>query len=307
MRKLGWKMMVLALMGAMVIGIFSGCGNKEENDRTVADAPESTVQEADEEAQETIEAEPMDDIYEFVFTGSGEDRDGNKFTITLLGKEDGSVEAQSEEIPTLLLEGNWEFVENKGYKITLDDGWNYPVICPSYNTQTSEFSFNFNLSMVDYTFTYKDEEFADHYDGVGLEELPTFACTGWCHDNTLLPATLRLYEDGTCRVQSDFSVPIMDMGRKGTWSYNEETNTYVFDFEQDQWEHALTYEEDGVVSYRHYLGPNDEYEHWPVADGPKEFTSHVESVYDEATQTYTIEFSAICCSVVDWTGTYTTE
>ncbi len=291
---------ILLVAGA---GMMTGCQGK--------DSQGSESNQGKEPSDESNKGGVTDkNEYEFEFVGTGTDAEGKELTIKIVGNKDSeqTISAESEDIPTLLLEGTWELVENKGYKISIDDGWNYPVVYTKYDTEKKEFSFDLSLSMVDYTFVYQDEAFASVYDGEGLKALPTFACTGWCHDNTLLPATLRLYEDGTCRVQSDYSVPIMEMGRTGKWSYDETDNKYIFDFDEDQWEHCLTYEEDGVVSYRHYLGPNDEYEHWPTAEGAKEFKpAHVESVYDESVGTYTIEFSAICCSVVDWTGVYTVE
>lgn len=238
-----------------------------------------------------------------------------EFMVTL--NDDGTLLLTSNEIETLETSGHWTLVANKGYKVYFEDRFN--TYCyGSYSSSTKDHSFNYNLelgigSFVDITFKMHDEGFASTYDGIGIEGKPiVFTSTGWCHDNTLLTSYLWCYEDGTAMTFSYFNVPIMVMKRTATYNYDKVNHQFSFTFNDEPMDNALSYDEAtgkdaGKKCYRHYLGPNDVYETYPCDEEIPVFTKNVTSTYNQETKTYTIDYTAICCSYVDWTGTFVGE
>ena len=170
--------------------------------------------------------------YEFVFKGAS-DFKGTTYNIVVYGNKDAenSITVGVEEIPEVTSGGRWVLVANKGYKIYFDDS-NETFVYTKFDAATKELSFNYNVVLgnaygsAKVNFKYKSDSFAATYDGVGLGPVPpTF--TGKADGGAMIVnVTLSCFEDGTC-----VSAYSTRSHRKGTWSYDAETNTYNFEFE----------------------------------------------------------------------------
>lgn len=288
----------------------------------------------------TKQQQTTDGDYEFVFTGSGVFSDGNEYNVTITGNKDKdkTFDLRVEEMPALELDGTWVYVENKGYKLYFNDSGG-SFVYSKYDTQSKEFSFKYSLNLggglgqTKVTMTCLDEKFSSVYDGVGLPPIPpTFTGYGWggAKGVNKYTCTLICNEDGTC-------VSITDTAgidpRYGTWEYNEETNVYSFEFEEEVYpsNYIRPRPEDNKQSYLHGYGVlkdleegHTEYvQYMPVEDFDEQpqFTTSTwyydengnkvetpfETTYDEETKTYTLIYEAMAKRFLDRIVTYTLE
>lgn len=175
--------------------------------------------------------------YEFVFSGSVETNTGRTFTLALTGNKDEeqTLDLTVQEMPALSIDGNWTFTENKGYKIFLNDA-NGTFAYSRYDTDTQTFSVTFDYDMGNFgrpraVLTYKDEAFAEVYDGVGLGlKPPTFSLEGYTTFNHYSYGTLSFKEDGTVTANLTNTGAGWYFNREGFWEFNEETQEYDFWF-----------------------------------------------------------------------------
>lgn len=142
-----------------------------------------------------------------------------------------------DENEALELDGNWVYVENKGYKLYFDDADdNY--VYTKYDTETKEFSFNYTLDLGGgygssrMKFTAKDKNFASVYDGKGLGvHPPLFTGGGWgsSYATSWRNTNLTCYEDGICVSTCVYK----GVTRPGKWTYDETANQYSFEFQPE--------------------------------------------------------------------------
>lgn len=175
--------------------------------------------------------------YEFVFVGSSSEfNDGRELNVSIYGNKDEgkTFNMRVKELPQINIKGKWVFVENKGYKLYFEDGAD-SYVYSSYDTTSKNFGFTYTLNCGEIVgssnikFAYKDEKFANTYDGIGLgKRPPVFDTVGIyalaCGNNT---GKLSCNEDGTFIATAGGST------RKGTWTYDEDRNEYTFNFEFD--------------------------------------------------------------------------
>ena len=179
-----------------------------------------------------------DDTHAFVFTGTTESNTGRTLNISILGEKDSDALAvEIKELPLLELGGRYEFVENKGYKIYLNDG-NDTFAYAQYDPATKDFSMPCYIDMGSYgmqkvNFTYHDEDFAASYDGVGLGKTPpAFLMThGWGGGVQEGSGKLACNEDGTVSASATCAAGIF-VTRTGTWTYDEANDRYEIVFSE---------------------------------------------------------------------------
>lgn len=284
-------------------------------------------------------SEKSEDNSEFVFKGSGKFGDGNDYHITLVGNKDDekSFLLTVDEIPMLELGGTWVMVENKGYKLYLDDT-DGTYVYTRYNPATKEFSAKFNLNLSGglgrskVALTYRDEEFAKEYDGKGLPmHPPTFTGYGWAGlwSKTKYDCSLICREDGTCvSITDKTGVP----NRNGVYTYDEETNVFSFEFEDEVYQsnylnsnaytgfdlayihcYGSAMNDDGVTGWVEYYDATKEMPkfntctwHYDKETGEK-VVIDFKTTYDEATKTYSLIYEAFAKGFVDRLVTYTVE
>lgn len=293
----------LALAFALCLGL-AGCGACQQDDSPIGGGSEN----------------------EFVFTGTGTATNGRTLSFVITGDPDGSLEVTVEEIPVLHLPGHWTFVENKGYKIYFDDGTG-TFEYTRYDTETGEFYFTTTVSTGSYgtpevTFTYQDESFAETYDGIGLgRRPPVFNLYGWYGGRLGWDGIIRCAEDGTFIATAR---PERSETRTGTWTYDEETDTYSLlcdtavlwanghEMTEDEWKVAPTGRPDAPIeewSDRQYeLGRGDlttlswdEYVARNYCKGPFNTTATYEG--DTVTYSISFDFDYIMTYITVFTGT----
>lgn len=274
--------------------------------------------------------------YEFVFEGGGVFTDGVNYHVNIVGNKDAdkTFTLSVEEFPMLVMTGNWVFVEHKGYKLYFDDTEG-SFAYARYNADTKEFTVKYNLNLgggqgrTKVVLTCKDEAFSSEYDGEGLPPLPpTFSGHGWNGTNRH-DCILYCYEDGTCvSVTDKAGVP----DRKGTYTYDAETNVYSFEFEDESSHYPANYiqtDADGNTFYRLdycvFRGDDPSKGNFrasiPTTDGFPQFTTgawyfneagekveyEFKTTYDEATKTYTLYYEAYSKGLQHRVVTYTVE
>lgn len=300
------------LIVCMSLSMLMGCANKSEGD------PVNTGD------------------YEFVFEGGGVFADSVNYHVSITGNKDAdqTFVLRVEEMPMLEMTGNWVLVEHKGYKLYFDDSEG-SFAYSRYDASTKDFTVKYNLNLgggqgrAKVVLTYKDEAFSSEYDGEGLPPLPpTFSGHGWLGSNRH-DCVLYCYEDGTCvSVTDKAGVP----DRKGTYTYDAETNVYSFTFEDESSHYPANYiktDEEGNTYYDMVytaLVTDDPskgiYSTWlPTADGFPQFTTgawylneqgekveyEFKTTYDEATKTYTLYYEAYSKGLLHRVVTYTVE
>ncbi len=214
-----------------------------------------------------------DSQYEFEFTGSTEIQ-GTEYHSTIYGNEDSTFALRIEELPTAEMTGTWTFVDGKGYKLYFDDT-NSSFRYTKYDPETKQFSFNYKLDLGDTNggsgdiqFVYEDADFANQYDGEGLGPMPPVFNGYTTYMGAMvalgepMKCTLTCYEDGTCTSVSSNEVKFASP-RNGTWSFDEESNTYTFEMEPEPFEGA---------AYWKFTKPvgtplEDAAEHWTIMGG----------------------------------------
>ena len=272
--------------------------------------------------------------YEFVFEGGGVFDDGVNYHVTVYGNKDESLSLHVAEMPTLSMSGHWVFVENKGYKLYFNDAQE-SFAYARYDTATEEFTVKYSLNLgggqgnAKVTLTCKDEAFAAEYDGIGLPPLPpTFTGHGWNGTNRH-DCILYCYEDGTCKsVTNKAGVP----DRMGTYTYDEETNVYSFEFEDEKDHYPANYigtAADGSTYYRLdycvFRGDDPSKGNFrgqiPTSEGFPQFTTSAywidengekvwydfKTTYDEETKTYTLYYEAYSKGLQNRVVTYTVD
>lgn len=282
-----------------------------------------------------------DGDWEFVFAGSGVFADGNEYNAVIRGNkdEDQTFVLTIEELPALELGGTWVLVEGKGYKLYFDDSGN-SYSYSYYDTDTSTFSLKYTLNLsgglgsAKINFMFRDEAFASVYDGEGLPpHPPTFTATGYGNLAALTPYyfTLICNEDGTC-----VSVPARaDIDkRNGTYTYDEESNVYSFEFEDQEYtSNYLFTDDDGKQYYRHMytasvdntlqygVGYSELIEYTGTESQPQfntavthtdkttgePVTIEYKTTYDEETKTYSLIYETFAKCFLDVYATYTVE
>ncbi len=175
--------------------------------------------------------------YQFAFSGTVETVTGRTFTLDLNGNKDEekTLTLAVEEMPALSIGGNWEYVENKGYKIFLNDA-NGTFAYTRYHTDSKTFTVMFDYDMGNFgqpkvNLTYKDEDFATKYDGIGLgKKPPSFSLTGYTTFNHYGYGSLLFKEDGSVAANLTNTGAGWYFNRSGKWEFNEETQEYDYWF-----------------------------------------------------------------------------
>lgn len=251
--------------------------------------------------------------FEFVFSGTVTTDTGREFTLFLTGSDgsedeegddaeqaDGTRAAEGEaelivsEMRALSVDGTWQYVENKGYKIYLEDA-NNTYMYSRYNEETKQFTVTFNCSLGNFgqpraQLSYTDESFAEVYDGEGLGlKPPTFNLAGYNTYNHYSYGTLMFNEDNTLSVNVTNTGAGWYFSRVGFWEYDEDANVYTYWFTDNTI--SLTdgnmgirgQEPDTYVNWTKnvYEGKTDE-EGNPVIE--TEFNTHLD--YDEFVNDY---------------------
>lgn len=175
--------------------------------------------------------------YEFVFTGTVETNTGRTFTLEMNGNKDDaqSLTLTVKEMPALSMTGHWVFVENKGYKVYLDDTLG-TYAYSRYNPDTKTYSVMFDYDLGNFgqpraVLTYSDPDFANSYDGVGLgTKPPIFALTGYTTYKHYSYGSLVCSEDGTVSATLTNTGAGWYFNRSGNWVYDEAADEYVIEF-----------------------------------------------------------------------------
>lgn len=203
------------------------------------------------------EPPPVESRYEFEFKGVSSDFEGGRtLNVTIYGNKDAekTVALRVEEYPQILIEGNYVYVEGKGYKIYFKDATS-AYVYSQFDDSTDTFSFNYTLDVgslgsARMKFTYTDTSFV--YDGEGLGRTPpTFIGTG----SGVGSDTVQLIcnEDGTFT-----STPVTNKyggTRTGTWEYDKNSDRYLLHFDVDtKYNQAFTLNEADASG--HYCGYN---------------------------------------------------
>lgn len=270
---------------------------------------------------------------EFVFTGeaSGFGENGDlSYHFNIENDEDGAFFLSIDELPTAEILGTYEYVEGKGYKLYFEDS-SQSVVYTKYDPDTKAFAFNYKANLGEggcakVAFSAENDDFADVYDGEGLGAAPpVFEGAGYGSGagKTMIPVDVTCYEDGTAKVNYTGSRPgTFGTKRTGTWSFDEAANVYHFHFDEEEYPDAYLrdYDNDNGLEYRYFTGvwegeaPNGTEvngtqveELWDVEEGPRNMTADVDSVYDEATNTHTINFVAVSLNYIMFTASYTAE
>lgn len=264
---------------------------------------------------------------EFAFAGeaSGFGDNGDvTYHFNIENDEEGTLFLSIDELPTAEILGTYEYVDGKGYKFYFEDSAK-SVVYTKYDPATKAFTFQYKVNLgaqgcAKVLFTYENEAFAGVYDGEGLGFAPpVFEGYGYGggSGHTKIPVDVTCYEDGTLRVNFTGSVNNFVTKRTGTWSFDEAANVYHFHFDEEEYPDAYLrdYDNDGGNEYRFFTGiwegsepdGTQKEELWDVEEGPRNMTPDVDSVYDEATKTYTIEFVAVSLNYVTFTASYTVE
>ena len=171
--------------------------------------------------------------YEFVFSGEVETSTGRTFTLDMIGNKDDeqTLNLTVKEMPALNLTGHWTFVENKGYKVFLDDA-NGTFAYSRYNPDTQEFTVTFDYDMGNFgqpraVLTYADAEFATAYDGEGLgRKPPSFALEGYTTYSHYSYGTVLCAEDGSVSASLTNTGAGWYFNRSGSWTYDEANDQY---------------------------------------------------------------------------------
>lgn len=236
--------------------------------------------------------------YLFSFVGSGEYADGNTYTIGINGnKDDDSFELLIKELPMFQLDGQYVYVEGKGYKLYFEDAGSQ-FTYTAYNVNDKQFTFTYNLDLGEalgtraIDFAYNDVAFADKYDGEGLGPVPPiFSGGGWggfIGQFEIAPANIRCYEDGSA-VFTATAVTAVDP-KVGTWDYNRATNVYHLYFPPQSYANSSQFEVRDNVTYYHIVyGEGD---HRYDVTGDKTATDFY-TTYDEATGTYSLSVQIV--------------
>lgn len=280
---------------------------------------------------ETIE--PNTGEYEFVFEGSGTFSDGVDYHITIRGNHDQTFLLTIKELPLLEMDGTWVLVENKGYKFYLND-YDGTYVYTTYDTTSKVFTAKVPVNLSEglgrktVTMTYQDAAFAAVYDGVGLPpHPPTFTGFGYggSNGNSVYNCQIICREDGTCVSVTDKSGTA---DREGTYTYDAETDTYYFEFADEEYDVSYIKSTDEGMAYYHTFGsaaggtpskattetllqsdgfPRFNTSTWYYdADGNKVETEF-KTTYDAETKTYTLIYEAFCHGFCDRLVTYTLE
>lgn len=278
------KKRTIALLLVLVMllanaAILSGCGQSDTKAPTVATATED---------------------YLFDFQGGAQYDDGKDYTFHIRAPRDGdgSFLLTVDQLRQFEMSGKYTYVENKGYKLYFDDV-DSQFSYSSYDPSTGEFTLKYTLDLGEMlgkqriTFTAKDAAFADVYDGVGLGMTPpTFEGYGWGGFKAqfdIAPAKLTCYEDGTATFTAT-AVTAVDP-KVGTWDYNEETNTYHFNFPPQTFANSNNVEtqEEGTVGYQTVYGSGE----WRYDKYSETTETDFYTTYDEATGTYHLELQIV--------------
>lgn len=286
------------LLAALVIGI------------TACDTQEVTPPD-----DGTDTTDDVTDEYEFTFRGAEEFNDGRTYNVVVYGNKDAnnSFTLEVEEVSALSLSGTWEFTADKGYTLTFDDAYDTQVRTV-YDTETKAFTFGYILDLGESTgmrnvrLTYRNNAFADVYDGEGLAALPTF--TGICYtgkdSQVTLDTRVSLYEDGTCAVFTNFEgCPV----RRGTWVFNAEENQYDFTMEDEDANifGGYTYDDghEWDVAYTTWDGTvyNWDIGQYGDENGRVDYTNFT-AKYDVLSDTYSMVIEAACWGYTERLVTY---
>lgn len=241
-----------------------------------------------------------DNDYVFDFVGKEQYDDGQEYTFHIRAPkgEDGVFTLSINELSRFELEGTYTYVENKGYKLYFED-IDSQFAYTSYDTDTNEFSLKYNLDLGEMlgkrrvTFTWLDEEFGDVYDGEGLGMTPpTFEGGGWGGYKAqfeITGAKLTCYEDGTATFTAT-AVTAVDP-KSGTWDYDEETNTYHFNFPAQTFSNTSNVEvqEDGRTGYQTVYGEGE----WRYDKYSETTETDFYTTYDETTGTYSLDLQIV--------------
>ena len=252
--------------------------------------------------------------YEFVFTGEAEFNDGKTYTVSVYGNKDTekTADVRVKELPALEMDATYVFVEGKGYKIYFNDSLK-SFVYSAYDASAKTFSFKYALNLGQklgrkmINFSYKDEAFAAKYDGVGLGPVPpVFTGIGYSGGSgtTETGITITCKEDGTVEAKTASNV------RTGTYTYNAATNVYHFEFDAQEYPsgYIRDYDKnpDNGKEYRWWDGKGNSVE-WPETEGPRNLTPSIDTVYDEATNTYSFTVVAVERNYVTYNVSYTPE
>lgn len=251
-------------------------------------------------AQTSTPTEPETGEYLFDFVGSAQYEDGEEYTFRIRAPKegDGSFLLTIDELHQFELGGTYTYVENKGYKLYFDD-IDGQFAYSSYDPETKEFSVKYTLDLGEMlgkrrvTFTAKDEDFAEIYDGEGLGVTPpTFEGGGWGGYKAqfvIEPAKLTCYEDGTA-VFTATAVTAVDT-KTGTWDYDAETNTYHFWFPPQTFANTSNVEvqEDGTIGYQTVYSEGV----WRYDSYSEQTATDFYTTYDEATGTYNLDLQIV--------------
>lgn len=285
MRNLLTPLLVLALLSLSTV-LLGGCGTKE--------APEG-------KQDQTDSTEPAaDGDYLFDFVGTEKFDDGKEYTFHIRApkEDDGTFTLTVDELSQFEMDGTYTYVENKGYKLYFEDV-DSQFAYTSYDTETNEFTLKYNLMLGEMlgkrriTFAYSDEAFADLYDGEGLGMTPpTFEGSGWGGYKAqfeIAPAKLTCYEDGTATFTAT-AVTAVDP-KTGTWDYDEETNTYHFNFPPQTFSNTSNVEvqEDGTIGYQTVYGEGE----WKYDKYSETTETDFYTTYDEETGTYNLDLQIV--------------
>ena len=153
----------------------------------------------------------------------------------ITGNKDGTLLVTIEELPRLSMDGTWVLVENKGYKVYLNDG-NGTYAYTKYDDTSDTFSFSTAIATGNYgspvvEFTYVDPAFV--YDGEGLgRKPPLFVVSGYNGAVFLQEGNITCGEDGTFISASSGGTWWCYDRNEGTWIYNEEQDQYELTFNE---------------------------------------------------------------------------
>lgn len=298
-RRLALLLLPLALLLSMALVLFSACDDQPQ------DPPDDPNSE-----------------YAFVFTGTGETASGRTFNFTMTGsKEDDSLEIVAQENRAIRVDGRYELLEGKGYKIYVNDtsGANGYA---RYNDATDNFTITLSLVIGNYgtvpvEFTYHDPDFA--YDGIGITEPdpPLFEnCV------TIGAAVGDGFGSITCTVDGTFSATATTGGgwietRTGTYEYDAENDKYLFTFDDAVFATFDTYDPQlwQPNDYRvEAIGPVDRSDtptREEIASEYDMFNNTYEAVWSEEHGYYWMEYQSIWRFannmgwIVDMFATYT--
>lgn len=207
---------------------------------------------------------------DIVFSGGGKINDVDyNVTLRCNGKND-SFSLKIEEIPTLEINGKYEYDSSKGYRFTFTDA-NDTIKVPKFDEQTKTFSFEYTLVLGDkygtgdIKLSLVDEDFVQTAEAY-FEPILFYAFDPDVgnYGMTTCEAFMYLYEDGSLSITA--SCPLTAAyGATGTWSFDKTANQYTFtydaggsgmgymfvDKDPTAW---MSYESDKVATYNEETG-----------------------------------------------------